>query len=503
MDNLVVLNTKKYLGRKQVVLDCKFQIQSGREVQKVLAVCGNPILTDVIVSSGSLNFAGKVNLKLIYLTETGERESMTCIADFNETLENEILEVGDFANIELKVVDVTTPSIKANEVKVACILDAVATLSKNKTCEQAQERNGVFYKKSLCEIARQVACFKDTFDASEEFRIEGDLKCILSVDFDIAIKDCFAGNEFVVVEGEAFANIIYEDESDEIKTFKTSFGLKHEIQVAGINKDCLVVGEMKALDYLSKCTVVQGENCNIVSWNVPICVSGAIYENTLIDKIDDSYSCTHSTSQINTECDSIKNLVLTSVEDTVKGEVPLRENIDATLLGNLFNSVEISSTQVDGDRLIIEGVVSTTILYKDNETNDVQSVIAEFPFAVENARSEFNGLSNLQVKANIIDLDVSIKNDKIELVTKLKFNIFGFEDCKINLVTDVVIGEQRKEKDCAMEIVVVQKEQTLWELGKMLGVSTEQVLIQNPKLQEPLQANDRVVIYHNYCEQSE
>lgn len=504
MENLVVLNTKKYLGRKQVVLDCKFQIESGKEVQKVLAVCGKPILTETTVTNGNVNFLGKVNVNLIYLTESRERESLNCLIDFNEYYDNALIEVGDFVDIELKVVDVTTPSIKANEVKVACILDAVISLSKNKTCEQASEAEDIFYKKSLCEISRQVANFKDSFDISEEFRIEGDLKCVLSLDVNMVVKECYCGNGFAVVGGDAYASVIYEDESNEIKMFKSTFSVKQEVQVDNINKDCLVVGQMQPLDFLSKCSVAQGENCNIVKWEAPVNVSGVIYENTLIDKIDDAYSCKNNIELNKSMQQTIKNLVQENIEDSVKGEVPLKDDIDATLLGYMFSGVEVSSAFIQNDKVTIEGVVSTTILYKDNAGENenananVQSVIAEFPFSLEHSKAEFDGITNVQVMPNIIDLDVGIKNNKIELVTKLQFNVFCFAEENVEFVEAVTVTSPRKSNDCAMEIIIVQNEQTLWDLCKKLGVSSEQILEQNPNIVEPLKQNDKIVIYHTY-----
>ena len=502
MENLVVLNTRKYLGRKQIVLDCKFQIENGKEVQKVLAVYGKPVLTETTVTNGNVNFVGKVNVKLVYLTESYERECLSCLIDFNEYYDNPLIEIGDYADIDLKVVDVTTPSIKANEVKVACILDAVINLSKNKTCEQASENEDVFYKKSLCEISKQVANFKDSFDVCEEFRIEGDLKCVLSVDVDMAVKECYCGNGFAVVGGDAYVNIIYEDELNEIKMFKSSFSVKQEVSVDNVNKDCIAIGQIMPLDFLAKCTVAQGENCNIVRWEAPVNVCGVIYENALIDKIDDAYACKNNIELNMSTQETIKSLIQTTIEDTVKGEVPLKDEINATLLGYMFSGVEVSNSFVQKDKLIIEGVVSTTILYKEetqeNHNNNVQSVIAEFPFSVEYSKAEFDGVTNNQVSPSIVDLDVGIKNNTIELVTKLQFNVFCFEESKVDLVEAVTITSPRKPADCAMEIIIVQKEQTLWELGKKLGVSAEQILEQNPNIVEPLKQNDKIVIYHTY-----
>lgn len=496
MDNSIILNTKKYLGRKQIVLDCKFQIESGREVQKILAVNGCPILNDVIVSNGNVSFNGKVNLKLIYLSEAGERECLNCIADFNEVYENEDIEVGDTILIDFKVVDVTTPSIKANEVKVACILDAVIYLSKNKIYEQVQEIDNVFYKKNLCEITRQVAVIKDNFDLQEEIKIDGELKSILNIDANIVVKDAYCGSGFVVVGGDANLNILYEDYDSQIKMYKTSVNVKQEISINNITKDCMVVAEMKPFDYLSKYSIIQGDNCNIINFEAPINVSGIIYENVLVDKITDAYSSEFICNLEHIECETINNLVVTNVEDTIKGEVPLKENKDAVFLGYIFSGVEVSSAYIENDKLNVEGVVSTTILYKD-EDNIIQSAIAEFPYISQISKPEFGDVTEVSVKASIIDIDVSLKNNSVELVAKLQFNVFGVNSNNLSLINGLELNEKRIEKDYAMEILVVGNEQSLWDIGKKLGVGCEQIVHQNPNLVEPLKKGDKIVVYYS------
>ena len=86
---------------------------------------------------------------------------------------------------------------------------------------------------------------------------------------------------------------------------------------------------------------------------------------------------------------------------------------------------------------------------QENQNNNVQSVIAEFPFSVEHSKAEFDGVTNNQVSPSIVDLDVGIKNNTIELVTKLQFNVFCFEESKVDLVEAVTITSPRKPADCA------------------------------------------------------
>ena len=497
MENIIELNTKKYLGRKQIVLDCKFQIENGKEVYKALAVSGKPILNEVNVAGGDVGFLGKVNLKLVYLTESGERECLNCIADFNESYESDEIEIGDAVAIDLKVVDVTTPSIKANEVKVAIIIDAVISICKNIKCEQEDTKENVYYKTQEKQIANKVCLVNDTFDLAEEFKINGDLKCVLNIDSDIIVKESYCGSGFAVVEGDVVANIVYEDESDELKMYKTTFPFKQETTLEDVNKECIVCADAKPLEYLSKCTVSQGDNCNIIKYEVPININGIVYENKTIIVNDDAYSEKYTLKNEYVKYDAIKEIVSCNLEDSVKGELPLKDGENATLLLNLFNGVEVSSSYMENEKLCVEGVVNSTIIYKD-EQNSERSVIAEFPYICKLNKIELEKADEISVKASIVDMDITIKNGNLELVTKLVFNVIGVQKDTLNILISASEESERPQKDCAMEVVFINEDKPLWDLGKMLGVDVGKIEKQNPTLDGFAKKGDKIVVYYGF-----
>ena len=71
MEGKVILTNKQNLDSKQLVVDCRFVVTNGNEVGKVLSVSATPFVTNTDTYPNSIKYSGKVNFKLIYLTEDG------------------------------------------------------------------------------------------------------------------------------------------------------------------------------------------------------------------------------------------------------------------------------------------------------------------------------------------------------------------------------------------------------------------------------------------------
>ena len=63
------------------------------------------------------------------------------------------------------------------------------------------------------------------------------------------------------------------------------------------------------------------------------------------------------------------------------------------------------------------------------------------------------------------------------------------------LITQVVVGDEKKQDDCALQIYVVKPNQTVWDIAKELSVSQELILEQNENVSLPLKAGDKLVVY--------
>ena len=175
MENIIV-NTKKHLGRKQVILDCKFSIENGKEVEKILSVQATPLILNTNCSSAHLTYGGKLDTNLLYVTHNGEKVSLIAVADFNEVFDNIEIEDSSIAELDCKIVDITTPSIKSNEVKVACILDINISIICEKENELKCETDNILTKNSFKTIAKHLCKVDENFDFKRK-SATGEYRC--------------------------------------------------------------------------------------------------------------------------------------------------------------------------------------------------------------------------------------------------------------------------------------------------------------------------------------
>ena len=501
MEN-IILNTKKHLGRKQVILDCKFGIDNGKEVDKILSVQSKPIITETNCVKGKINYGGKLDTSLLYSTTNGEKISLIAVSDFSETFESNEIDEDSLAIIDCKLVDITTPSIKTNEVKVACIVDVnVCTISKSEI-DTNYEKENIIIKQSQNSITRHLCDVADNFDICEEIKLEDTLNQILKIDYNLSLKDCFCGNGFLVVDAECFVCITYEDENADTKFFKTHFPIKQEIECPSSTSECCANINVCALSYIAKTVVTQANNYNLIKCDIPIQIRGNVYEIADISCVEDAYS---TSEIISCSFDSVKALKSSCshfYEDTCKGNIPIKDNLeDVKVLALLSSNCEVANYTIDEDKLTIEGVLSTTILYSTGAENEeekpiITPAIAEFGFVTTTNTTKLKNCTDLNVHCGINDLDINVKNGEFEILSKLDFWIFGTCEDDIKILKKVETVSKRPNPDCAIQIFFAEKNQNIWELAKEIGLSQEEILRQNPTLQENVEQGTKIVIYH-------
>ena len=519
----IVLHSRKELGRKQVILDCKFNLNLGKEVKKILSVQAKPIITSSACKDGQIVYGGKLEANLLYISQNDEKISLIAVSDFNESFENVDINSNCSPLLKCRLVDITTPSIKSNEVKVACIIDVNALLINKKEIQTNCDCENLVLKNASESICRLLYNVNETAELMHECKVQNSLNQVLNIGLNIAQKNCYCGNGYTVVEAECLMSMAYEDDDKNICTYKESFPFKYEIETRGTSSECLPQLTLNALNYLSKTTVTQEDKGNIIKFEIPIQISGEVYENTEIYFVEDLFSTSHQL-----QCEEEQFLSMSYIENkffesACKGSVKISENNEnIVLLGILAGNCEVTNQFHSGNQLTIEGIVSSTVLYKtieektiDNKFIDesgdeltennivtienINSVIAEFPFSFTIELAVFNELDNINTNCAIIDIDALYKNGEFEIVAKVAFWSLLSSEKQIKLLTNVKKGEKRESKDCAIEIVFAENNQNIWSLCKRFGINKEELMKFNPNLSDEIAQDTQVLIYNKYC----
>lgn len=478
----------------QLVVDCRFNIEQGKGVAKVLSVCAKPYLTNCESVDGEVRYSGKVCFKLIYLSEENEVVSCENISEFNEESKNELIKESSKNYIEFKLVDVTTPSVKTNEVRVACVLDSVLHITCNDMKKYDDgEQDDICTKKEVVDIWENIEYFDETFDIVDEIKIKDNLDRIICHDVNVCVKDSFASIAFVCVSGDVTYSFVYEKDVDGEKQlchFTQTLPFKQEMSLSESKKECFFNVGLNVNTSDIKVNVVLDGETNIIKFTTPVRAHGELYENKIVDCVSDAYMEEYDTQLINENFKSITNLSKEIFESVESGSFELGGDGEYSLIGYTAQNVTLTNVVCGDNETNIEGLISVNVLL--SYEGGLTSINCEYPF-----KSKFNLNKNkfLNASLSLNGINVSLADKLLNVECRVGCLIFCYDKFAKSYVCKIEKLEQKQKPDCALEIVFVKENQTLFDVGKEFSVSEKMLLEQNKDINLPLKEGDKLVIY--------
>ena len=174
----------------------------------------------------------------------------------------------------------------------------------------------------------------------------------------------------------------------------------------------------------------------------------------------------------------------------VVGELPVGANLMA--IGG--ERVEIISTECDGEKLKILGVISGTGYFFDGESKVFTRKI-EFTFEQEKELSipcEWV----LEVSARVKSVQAKIVTlTELDVNAEIVLTVYPKENCEISFIKSVNCVGEKKGQSSAISVYIPEEGEELWTLAKRLSVSPEKLIETNKELCFPLTGKERIVIY--------
>jgi LysM repeat protein len=115
------------------------------------------------------------------------------------------------------------------------------------------------------------------------------------------------------------------------------------------------------------------------------------------------------------------------------------------------------------------------------------------PFSVE---KKVEGAESSVVTISLENISGRSKRGKeIEVSAELNVFVDMYSESNRCVLTQVVVGDNKEQDDCALQIYVVKPNQTVWDIAKELSVSQELILQQNESVSLPLKVGEKLVVY--------
>ncbi len=488
---------KKRLPKSEFNVECNISTES--EIGKIFSVCHTAQVESVDVVSGAVNYAGTIEICLLYQTVDGEINTLNSSCPFSSKFEDSSIVVGDKVDIKCEIMSHSVDSVTSSNIKINCTVVQSGVIILCRDVETIMPLDD-----DICTLKEEI--FVNTFigEANEIFTIESEvsikepIKKVVLCESQVFIKDTESGVNFVSVSGEVENRLLYLTENGRYETTYIIENFKEEIELEGVGQNSMVETLAQIKYNQVKCGIDEQEKGINIKISVPVEIRICAYEEKEVDVIKDIYSTREELDVSTSSFDMSKCLPADMFETKIDGNLTLDEDkprIDKVLFV-AGTELVVSNTYIQNNEIFVEGVAKANVVYLNDEENFNNSVVVEVPFVVSDKTSAVCENPNIAASAVLYDVDVVAKKGR-ELFFDAKLKVRVWYDCEE--VSAVISSVEAKgdliERDCSVELVYAKSGTELWDIAKQFKVSEEMIQIQNPELNFPLAENSSIVLY--------
>lgn len=468
------------------------KIEEPAKVVKVLTMLATPCVKNVEVNSSEAKITGE-----LYLTGTACLEDNSVVETNSSqpfTISVESAKIGQDSKLEVycNKIDNVSTTVNNGEISISTIVNCDVYVLNCTIYNCAQAEEGIFVQETEIETNYIKEQGKHNFAPS----IDVENGNIVLKSYNGIIKNVVASEEYFTISGEVVANVMYNDNGN-IKNSIKNFNFSEEVSCAGINKEDVV--HINIYPCLVP-TVVAGEDKTTLE--LPFVADYIVGSKCKAECVADAYSLQN---EINLTTQSIEQTQLLPnkyIEETIMSNFVVPEDITPVdrIMAVTGESINVINSYIKNEEGNIEGIATVNVVYKGEDENGevINSVVVDIPFNVSFQATDM--LDDVDIACCVIFGDISskVRKGQIELVVQIKINCNLSRNYINAVVTEISRGEVKIPRDCALEIYVVKPNETLWDVGKNLNISTEDLINQNTDVALPLMGGEKLVVYRGY-----
>ena len=474
-----------YLGRiavlkSQSIVEIRF---SGQEIGEASAVYPQVSLTSCEVSSGRVNYGGRLVITLVYTDENSKLCRIQKGAEFTHYCDDERLAPAHTGQCVLTCERAQIRRDGSSYV-VAVVVGAEISVYASSERNMLTEAQGAVVDRSNAKLYTAVAF-------SGESEVEDDFDCnaedVLIPAAEALVLDCVCRAGAIEISGEIYLSLLAVRDGkpvglDRIIPFKSEIACEQAL----LSRKAVCLAEVREVSLNARVNEERGK-CD-VELVASLGFTGRFYDEEEVSVITDAFSCDSSLNltfaeECATPCTEIK--VYT---ERVSGLCAAKAKLDYTcaFLATALPKAEFARSE-DG----IEGSISATLLYEQN--GEIHSTEVNLPFSVI-----LSGLNACCKDITVAVCGVNIRQraeGECEAEAVLKIAAAECENVSVKYLSDVTEGEPVKVNCSALSVYIPEAGDSLWDTAKKLLQTPESIQATNPELAFPLSGKERILVY--------
>lgn len=481
----------RYVGeicqvKSQSIVECRL---SGSEISSILAVHAKAVPGDCACADGAVQYGGKLFLTVVY--EDGDKKVCRAErgAEFFHKAEHSSVTPACFAKAALSSENVTWRR-EGSGLYVSVVVDAAIGVYGSKQMEYLNGGDGLIVKKENVTVCRSL-CVTGEAENEDEFDTDyvGDI--LLHSEKAVVNRVQASGGQ-IDLEGELALNICVLKNDDSVCSYERLIPFKMQIPcdeafgnvtvgaratvtsahlTAGTDEENGVSRIVFAYTVLAECFLTVKEDISVVC---------------------DAFSNSQGIS-IKKENNGGRYLMnQQKAVERVGGAAVLSPDIDGeyTLQAAIMPRAEISVRKGERDMEAEGAVLAEVLLCGADGTKRSATLTLPFVFPIE-AEGEY-----VEVDCLVCGLNVKRKKSgETEADATLKLSFRSYEQREWQYVGQVDEGEPYGETKEGFSVFMTSAGEGLWEVSKRLCCSPDEVERNNPDLEFPLKAGERIFVY--------
>lgn len=495
------LVNKRKLKDLETNLECSVNLESTEAVNKILAVNVDGDVGQIEALTGEASVSGNMLVSIVYATENGLVGDATFTAPFITKAVDTQIKPESKVFVKISSIDAKVRSLSNNVAKVDMQARLKVFCANNEEVEYlSSSSSDVCTLTELTSFTELSGVTKSAWTENMEVEIKEPVNKVLSSSCDVSVKDVECGAGFVSVSCEVVNKLMYltDEETPQIKTVYTKTDVKQEVESEFATTESKVDLDLMIVKNDVKNNLSDKDDNIKIAIEIPLDVCIRVYSENNINLITDLYS-TQSYTNVTTE--SYENSVPKETirfEKKVEGSLTLSEDeprIDKLLAVNYSKAI-VTNEYLDNGEYSVSGIITSNLIYFNEDDNMVNSVDVEVPFVVT-CQTELEGEILTDLEVMVKDVDVMVKKGRDVFVdATVVVNTSVSKVVRGAIIKELNFVEKVPDKDCAIEIYFAKAGEKVWDIAKRLFIKPENIYLQNPNVGEVLENDEKLAIYY-------
>lgn len=468
------------------VAECRFPQSS--EIAEVIAVYPQISSVSCEVSSGRVNYSGKLILTIVYSDEEGKLCRMQKGAEISHFADDDCLAPANSGVCNLSC-EKTTVKRDGSSFVISAVISARIDVYTRTERSYVCGAEGAFVRTERVNLISLV-------NFSGESEVEDDFEADSVVDVLIPsakaiVLSAVCGTGEVNIGGEIYLSLFAMRAQtpaclERIIPFKCTLPCDD----AGLGKRAFARAEISDLVVTANVNEDKGK-CD-VNFTCSLAINGWFADEHGCDVAVDAFSENSSIDLTLAEekCPVCADLKVYSERVSGLASTKSRLTYDCK-----FHAVTLPEAECafNADTGCVEGAVNTLLIYEQN--GEIKSTEVSLPFSVVLNGVKEDGQTVIEDVA-VCGVSVRLKAEgEAEAEASLKICASVFGESKLTYLSSIEEGEPVEVNDCAVSVFMPTAGDGLWEVAKKLKKSPEEVSKVNSELTFPLTGKERIIVY--------